>query len=261
MVNMVMTTFEEKHKELDAQMEAEKQRAFTQLVAGIAHEINTPLNVINTAIDIMARQLAEPRDLTMQRAAEIAESLELMRRNVERANRLLQDFKSLSVSQLADKKERVNISEAIDETIYLILVNLKRSQIKVNFYNHLVDDEDVWIGFRGALSQILINLLTNVERYAYPDGSGGRVDVSIAINENDCFLLTVQDYGQGIPQGDLMKIFEPLYTTGQSIGGTGLGLAIVNDLVSNSLKGEIRIKSDLGKGALFEIVFPREIPD
>ena len=257
---MVTTSVEEKKIEHEAQMEIEKQRAITRLVAGLAHEINTPLNVINTAIDIMARQLAQPEELTMQRAAEIAESLELMRRNVERAHRLLQSFGTLSISQLADKKGQHSISRAIDETIYLILINLKRSQIQVNFSNHLVDDEDVWTGYRGVLSHVLINLLTNVERYAYPNG-GGRVDVSIALTEEDCYVLSVQDYGRGIPRGDLMKIFEPFYTTGQSIGGTGLGLAIVNDLVRETLKGEVRVKSEFGEGALFEVIFPRVTPD
>jgi len=258
---MVTTPLEEKYEDLDVQMEAEKQRAFIQMVAGMAHEINTPLNVINTAIDIMARQLAEPKEITVQRAAEIAESLEMMRRNVERAHRLLQDFTTLSVSQLSNRKERLSISEAIDDSIYLILVNLKRSQIKVNFNSGLSGDDDIWIGNRGVLSQILINLLTNVERYAYPDGGGGKVDVAIGLADNDHYLLSVRDYGQGIPRGDLMKVFEPFYTTGNSIGGTGLGLSIVNDLVSKSLRGEIKIKSDLGEGVLFEIIFPRITPE
>jgi signal transduction histidine kinase len=83
---------------LAALMEAEKQRALTQMVAGVAHEINTPLSVINTAVNIMARELASPVEVTVQRAADIAESLELMRLNVERAGRLVQDFKKISVS-------------------------------------------------------------------------------------------------------------------------------------------------------------------
>jgi len=257
---MIMTPLEEKQNNLDAQMEAEKQRAFIELAAGLAHEINTPLNVINTAIDIMARQLAEPKEITVSRAAEIAESLEMMRRNVERAHRLLQDFKHLSAGQLSDTKEQINISEAVDDAIYLILVNLRRSQIKVNFNNELSDD-NIWVGNQGALAQILINLLTNVERYAYPGGSGGTVDVSIGLAHNDKFILTVRDYGKGIPRSDLMKVFEPFYTTGRSLGGTGLGLAIVNDLVTKTLHGEIRIKSEIGEGVLIEIIFPMVTPD
>jgi len=249
------------HRNLDAQMEAEKQRSLTQMVAGVAHEINTPLGVINTAISIMAKELALPKDLTTQRAADIAESLELMRRNVERAYRLLLDFKTLSISQLADEKESLCISDVIAETIDLIMVNLRRSQVKVNFVSNLSTQDENWVGYRGVLSQVLINLLTNTERYAYPNGIGGTVDVTIGLRDEQTYILTVRDKGRGIPRENLMKVFEPFFTTGRSTGGTGLGLAIVNNLVTSTLKGEVRIKSESGQGAQFEIIFPRTLPD
>ena len=109
-------------------MEAEKQRALTQMVAGVAHEVNTPLSIINTAVSIMARELAEPVEVTVQRAADIAESLELMRLNVERADYLMQNFKKILVSQLKDERELFDISEAIEETVALVHVTLKHSQ-------------------------------------------------------------------------------------------------------------------------------------
>ena len=246
---------------LETQMEIEKQRALTQMVAGVAHEINTPLGIINTAVSIMARELAEPKEITTQRAADIAESLELMRRNVERAHQLVQDFKKVSISQLTDKKETVNISEVVEETIGLIAVSLKRSQIQVKIHNKLTSEQNKWIGYRGLLSQILINLLTNVERYAYPHGVGGVVDVTIKLEDNKQFCLIVRDHGKGIPKDNQDHVFEPFFTTGHQIGGTGLGLAIVHNLVVDALKGEIKLKSDVGKGAEFTVIFPQEIPE
>jgi signal transduction histidine kinase len=242
---------------LAAQMEVEKQRALTQLVAGVAHEINTPLGVINTAVSIMARELAAPEEMTTQRAADIAESLELMRRNVERAHRLVQDFKQVSVSQLRDEKDIFDISAAIEEVVSLLKVSLNRSQIQVKFEDKLSLGEKKWIGYRGFLSQILINLLTNVERYAYPKGTGGVAQVIIDVEDNHHYRLSVIDYGNGISKEDQMRIFEPFFTTGRSLGGTGLGLAIVHNLVKNAMNGEIRLKSDLGKGTVFEIIIPR----
>jgi len=242
---------------LASQMEAEKQRALTQMVAGVAHEINTPLSVINTAVNIMARELASPVEVTAQRAADIAESLELMRLNVERADRLVQDFKKISVSQLRDEKELLDISEAIEETIGLVFVSLKRSQIQVKFHNKLASEQKKWVGYRGFLSQVVINLLTNVERYAYPKGSGGIVDVTIRLEGDRYYALSVKDYGMGIPNEDQSQIFDPFFTTGKSDGGTGLGLSIVHNLVTNALKGEIKLKSEAGKGAEFIVVFPR----
>lgn len=246
---------------LAAQMEVEKQRALTQMVAGVAHEINTPLGVINTAVSIMARELASPMELTTQRAADIAESLELMRRNVERAHRLVQDFKKVSVSQLMDEKDTFDISAAIEEVVELVMVSLKRSQIQVKFQDKLAMGEKKWTGYRGFLSQVLINLLTNVERYAYPNGMGGVTEVVIDLKDDRHYRISVIDHGKGISKEDQARIFEPFFTTGRASGGTGLGLAIVHNLVTNALKGEIKLKSEEGKGTVIEIILPRVIPE
>jgi signal transduction histidine kinase len=246
---------------LAAHMEAEKQRALTQMVAGVAHEINTPLNVINTAVNIMARELAAPEEVTVQRAADIAESLELMRRNVESASRLIRDFKKISVSQLKDEKELFDISEAIEETVGLVFVTLKRKQVQVKFHNKLTSEQKKWTGYRGFLSQVLINLLTNVERYAYPKGMGGVAEVTIQLEDDKHYCLIVKDYGKGISKENQTRIFEPFFTTGRSAGGTGLGLAIVHNLVTKAFKGEIRLNSEVGKGTEFIVVFPRVITE
>lgn len=246
---------------LAAQMEVEKQRALTQLVAGVAHEINTPLSVINTAVSVMARELAAPEEMTTQRAADIAESLELMRRNVERAHRLVQDFKKVSVNQLADERDLFDISEAVKETVGLLMVNLMRNQIQVKFHDKLPLDKKEWMGYHGILSQILINLLNNVERYAYPNGVGGVAEVIVEMEGDDHYRLSVRDHGVGISKENQVRVFEPFFTTGRSIGGTGLGLAIVHNLVINALKGEIKLQSNEGKGTKFIITFPRVISE
>jgi len=246
---------------LASQMEAEKQRALTQMVAGVAHEINTPLSVINTAVNIMARELAVPVEITIQRAADIAESLELMRLNVERADYLMQNFKKILVSQLKDEKELFDIAEAIQETVGLVRVSLKRSQVQVKFHDQLTPEQKKWVGCRGFLSQVLINLLINAERYAYPKGMGGIVDVTIRLEDENFYCMAVKDYGRGIPQENQAHIFDPFFTTGKSIGGTGLGLAIVQNLVTNALNGEIKLKSEVGKGSEFIVVFPKTIAE
>jgi len=138
---------------------------------------------------------------------------------------------------------------------------LKRNQIHVKFYNDLAPDQRKWMGYRGFLSQIVINLLTNVERYAYPKGIGGVVDVTIRMQDGEQYCRSVKDYGMGIPHENQAHIFEPLFTTGKSSGGTGLGLAIVHNLVVNAFKGEIKLISEVGKGTEFNVVFPRESVD
>lgn len=246
---------------LASQMEAEKQRALTQMVAGVAHDVNTPLSVINTAVNIMARELAAPVEVTIQRAADIAEPLELMRLNVERAQQLVQNFKKISANQLQDEKELFDIVEAIEDTIGLVRVSLKRNQILVRFHNKLLPEQKKWEGYRSFISQVLINLLTNAERYAYPKGVGGAVDVTIRMEADDHYCLVVKDHGRGIATEDQGQIFKPFYTTGKNSGGTGLGLAIVHNLVVNAFKGEIKLKSEVGKGAEFLVIFPRVVPE
>jgi signal transduction histidine kinase len=209
----------------------------------------------------MARELAAPVEVTIQRAADIAEPLELMRLNVERAQQLVQNFKKISANQLQDEKELFDIVEAIEDTIGLVRVSLKRSQILVRFHNKLLPEQRKWEGYRSFISQVLINLLTNAERYAYPKGVGGAVDVTIRMEADDQYCLVVKDHGRGIATEDQGQIFKPFYTTGKNSGGTGLGLAIVHNMVVNAFKGEIKLKSEVGKGAEFLVTFPRVVPE
>ncbi len=163
---------------LESQMEVEKQRGLTQMVAGVAHEINTPLGVAGTAASIVARELAKLAPLAVDRKSQSAledihEALDLLQRNLERAHKLVQDFKKLSVSQLGDEKEPMDLPQAIRDTLNLAQMSFKCSQIDVTFNNQLPPGAQTWVGYRGYLSQILLNLLSNVERYAYPAGQGG----------------------------------------------------------------------------------------
>ena len=101
----------------------------------------------------------------------------------------------------------------------------------------------------------------NAERHAYPNGIGGVVDVTIELADDKNYRLVVQDYGNGIPRGNQTRIFEPFFTTGRSMGGTGLGLAIVHNLVTNVLKGQISVRTDVLKGTAFSVIFPRVLPE
>ena len=141
----------------------------------------------------------------------------------------------------------------------LVQVSLKQNRVHVKFQNRLAPEQKKWMGCRGYLSQVLINLLMNVERYAYPNGMGGVVDVAIQMEDDEHYRLSVKDYGSGISKEDQKHIFEPLFTTGQSVGGTGLGLSIVQNLVTNSLNGEIELESEVGKGTQFSVILPRGV--
>ena len=253
---------------LAAEMEVERQRALTQMVAGVAHELNTPLGVINTAVSIIERELKGP---TFEKLAadpdssqvieDFHEALGLIKGNVERAHLLVQDFKKVSVSQLTDVKEPMSLSEAVREIVNLAKAHFRQSGLKIEIKDSLPLTEQTWEGYHGYLSQILLNFLTNIQRYAYPEDVGGLAEIYVRTAGADNFSVSVKDYGKGMPEEVRDRVFEPFFTTGRSSGGTGLGMAIVHNLVTTALKGSIQIESEPGKGTEITVTFPRVIPD
>jgi signal transduction histidine kinase len=104
-----------------------------------------------------------------------------------------------------------------------------------------------------------MNLLQNIERYAYPSDQGGEVNITAADNNDDKFIITVRDYGKGISPENITKVFDPFYTTGRDKGGSGLGLAIVHNIVTTALQGSIEVSSEIDKGTMFSITIPKII--
>ena len=126
----------------------------------------------------------------------------------------------------------------VQETVGLFQINARQAALGIEIRDHLGAEEKLWKGYPGYLSQIIMNLLTNIERYAYPEGTGGKVKVEIWADgegQEPPFVLCVKDFGRGIPQESFSQIFEPFVTTGRDKGGTGLGLAIVYNLVTEAL--------------------------
>jgi signal transduction histidine kinase len=102
---------------------------------------------------------------------------------------------------------------------------------------------------------VLLNLLSNAERYAYPGHGGGRVEIVLS-GDDSSFGLIVRDFGRGIPAADLDRVWEPFFTTGRSLGGSGLGLAVVNSLVTDGMHGTVEITSEPGMGTSVRLNFP-----
>jgi signal transduction histidine kinase len=249
---------------LRADMEHERHRALAQLVAGVAHEINTPIGIANTAATLIARGLAAP---PMARAAaadpdvkaemeDLAEAVHLIEANVARAHRLIQSFKSLSVAEASEQPEPIALPEVVAEAVALFSPNARQARLEVRVEDRLPAEARAWVGRRGHLIQVLLNLLSNVERYAYPGGAGGAVEVSLAAPDGERVVVAVRDWGKGIPPDDLPRVFDPFFTTGRGKGGSGLGMAIVRSLVTGGLGGTVGIESAVGMGTTVTIVLP-----
>jgi len=249
-----------------ADMERARHRSLAQMVAGVAHEVNTPLGIINTAASIIKRELTSDAVTALAGDSklkvlfeDVLETTDLMQKNIARAHALIQSFKNLSVSQIVDTKGSLKLVELVNEILALFSIQAKKSKLEVEFTHSLPEDQ-TWVGYRGHLSRILFNLLTNVERYAYPGGSGGKVELILS-SAPPRYILVVRDHGAGISPENLPHIFEPFFTTARTLGGTGLGLAMVYNLVTAALHGTVNAESTLNQGTTFTITFPQVVPD
>src|SRR5262245_26063372 len=151
-----------RHK-LQADIEREHHRALAQMVAGVAHEVNTPLGIINTAASILKRELSSDvaGSLTGDRKVralfdELVETADLMQRNAARAHTLVQGFKNLSVAQIVDTKETLSLPDVIAEILALFSIEARKAKLDVEFRNRLSEDETRWVGYRGHFSRVLL---------------------------------------------------------------------------------------------------------
>ena len=261
------------HERVRSEMEIERHRSLSQMVVGMAHEINTPLGIVNTAasaITELVRDEALVESTSKDEDAEdvfndLTEAAELIQGNIDRANRLVEQFKGLSVRQVTEARETVDLIDCVEEVVGLFRIQAKRSALEVIIQNRIADREQTqWNGYPGYLSQILLNLLTNVQRYAYPDTNGGRVELEVNaadLSGHPAYRIAVRDFGVGICDENQAQIFNPFFTTGRTKESTGLGLSIVFNLANDSLKGTIHVESTVGSGTTFTLAFPKDVPN
>jgi signal transduction histidine kinase len=247
--------------------EVARNRSLAQMVAGVAHELNTPLGIANTAADVIENR-CRGEELSERLRADAAtrailddlvEASGLVRRSVLRAHTLVQTFKQMSVHQLPDRQEPIDVGELVAEVVDLFKLNARRVKVMVRVEDRRTDRQNACTGSPSSLTQVLLNLLSNVERYAYPEGGGGVAEISMATAEvggSAGVALTVRDFGRGIPPDQQSQVFEPFFTTGRGRGGTGLGLAIVYNLVTSALGGRVWIDSEPGQGTAVTVEMP-----
>ena len=168
------------------------------------------------------------------------------------------------MSQATEIKEVADLPALVMDSVELFKMTARQAKLNIEIDTVKLTGNREWLGYPGYLTQVLVNLLQNIERYAYPNGQDGRVEISVVDRNgprDEQFAITVRDFGQGISSENLAKIFDPFFTTGRGQGGTGLGLAIIHTIVTSVLKGTVAVKSELGKGTAFSVAFPKIIPE
>jgi PAS domain S-box-containing protein len=224
--------------------QSEKLSALGRLVAGVAHEMNNPLGIISSRIELMLGE-AEGQSLP----AQLLEDLKVIHRNVLRVAGVAQALRSFA-RQSTGERRPVDLNTVVAET--LLLVGKPMSTDNVRITTALDPALPSLLGDANALQQVLLNLLTNA-REALAGGGEIAIQTRCDPARPGRLQLIVTDTGPGIPPGHLPHLFEPFYTTKPS--GTGLGLAVSYGIVQNHL-GTIDVHSVAGQGATFTLSFP-----
>jgi|GEM_PF-1471746 len=245
-------------------VQSEKMAALGGLVAGIAHEINTPIGIGVTAVSHLETKTKELMDLYKKKDLKKSdfedylnlanEASVLILSNLKRAYDLITSFKKIAVDQTTEEKRKFNVKEYINETLMSLNPQLKKTDINVavNCPENLFFNS-----YPGAFSQIITNLVMNSLIHAYDKGDKGKIKIVINIKK-DLIEMEYSDNGKGISEDNLKKIFDPFFTTKRNEGGTGLGLNLVFNIVTQRFDGSIKCNSRVNEGTTFIITFSKQ---
>ncbi len=241
---------------------SEKMASLGDLVAGISHEINTPVGLGVTGIthlEFLTKQITKLYDNDnvsqeefeeyLNNSAELTASIHT---NLNRAASLIKSFKQVAVDQSSEEKRRFNVKNYLDE----ILRSLRHETKKTHCTFEIECDEDIFIySCPGSFSQIITNFVMNSIIHGFKHKQNGIIAISIK-EDKENILLIYKDNGKGIKDEDLKKIYNPFFTTNRNHGGSGLGLNIVYNIITTTLEGKITCDSKEGEGVTFTVTMP-----
>lgn len=249
-------------------IQAEKLASLGQLVAGVAHEINTPLGIALTTSTLLgeeSKRFAEAAESgRLQRSVlrrfmeRMNEGTNLLFTNLTRAADLVHSFKQVAADQASGERRQFVMDDWLSDLLTSLSPVLRKTRHEVT----IECPPDVRLDtYPGALGQVLTNLLTNAIAHAYSKDDAGHIAIRVSEPAGDTVRIVFSDDGKGIPSAHLGKVFDPFFTTGRSAGSTGLGLHIVYNLVTSRLHGHVSLYSKVGKGTRFTIDIPKVAAD
>lgn len=248
-------------------LQAEKLAALGTLVVGVAHELNTPIGVSVTVASTLQEQIVTlekelgrglRRSILEEFLGDAQAGTEILLRNLDRAARLVSDFKQISTDQTVVQRAVFALDALISECILVMDPSIRASghQVLPGVLPHIMMDS-----YPGSLVHVLNNLVDNAFIHAFENGKRGTVRIACQETSDDQIEIVVADDGKGIPKEHLGRIFDPFFTTKLGQGGSGLGLNVAYNLVTGVLGGSISVDSVLGQGARFSIRLPKKAPD
>ncbi|NRR30607.1 hybrid sensor histidine kinase/response regulator [Oxalobacteraceae bacterium] len=256
---------DELRRAMDQIIESEKLASLGGIVAGVAHELNTPIgNIImmSSALGDRMGELAKAvREGTLTKSALFAavddclSATRILTHSASRAGEMIDSFKQVAVDQTSKRRRQFDLRETVHDILHTLGVVMRHAKVS----HELRIAQGIRMdGCPGDLEQILSNLVMNSIRHGFGD-SGGRIVID-AQRAGDKVEIVYQDNGVGIPPELHAKVFEPFYTTKLGQGGSGLGMFIVRNLAHGVLKGDIRLDSACGQGVKFTLTLPLVTP-
>ncbi len=246
----------------------EKLAGLGAMVAGIAHELNTPIGnslMAASTFEIQTGEirhgLAENGSLKRSEFESYIENarltVDILSRNLHRAADIVTNFKQVAVDQTSSQRRSFLLAEVVAGNILTLQPTIKRTPflIQQDIAESLMMDS-----YPGPLGQVVNNLINNAILHGYDGCSEGAITVSAKLSSFGWVTLTVEDQGVGIKPADLHRIFDPFFTTKLGIGGSGLGLNIVHNIVTEILGGTIEVSSEPGRGTRFTLKLPMLAP-
>lgn len=242
---------------------AETLASLGSMVAGISHELNTPLGNAVTVLTTLEEQI---RDLATHAAAGVlrkstlydfvtnsSDMSALALRSVERAAELVRSFKQVAIDQVSERRRAFDLRAVVDDFVATLRPGLLKHQpwiIDVDVSSGIECDS-----FPGVLGQVLTNLVQNASLHAFTGRDQGRIRIAVT-RQKDVVDVLVEDDGIGMDAATLAHIFDPFFTTALGRGGSGLGLSICRRLVVSVLGGELTATSVPGMGSRFILCLP-----
>jgi len=243
----------------------EKMASLGNLVAGVAHEVNTPLGVSVTMSTTLQRAIVKFIDNVksgqLKRSAldsfeqESTESLKILVSSLEQASHLIHNFKQVAVDQTSSKRREFNLAETTNEIMSTLHHRVSRTKIR---YQVEGSQNITMDSYPGPLGQVITNLFNNAMLHAFDGRESGEINIRFSMSTPTEVRILFSDNGLGVEDENLSKLFDPFYTTKLGKGGSGLGLNIVYSIVTNILGGSISVDSNIG--TTFDIKLPLSAP-
>jgi PAS domain S-box-containing protein len=250
----------------DELVRRDKMAALGALVAGVAHELNTPIGnslVVATSLAERTRVIAASVADGLRRSelesylADSGEASELLTRNLKRAASLVAGFKQIAVDHASLERREFSLTELLSDLAAPLRVAAKGAHVKVEL---ALEPDLAMDSYPGPLSQVVTELFENCLAHAFPDGDGGVVRIGAAVRAGDLLAVTVEDNGAGMAPEVQAHVYDPFYTTRLGAGRSGLGLHVAHNIVTNILGGRIDLRSAPGEGARFTLLLPVAAP-